>query len=186
MNCNSSVAMVHLLNAVFGHKNNQIRNEGHRNCASASSCRMQHRNATNTEPICALRQTQANELRITSVYRLPGSRLPGVPLPERGHDQPMRRSALGARPAPAHGHWRGDRERWREAADQPPLHPSVAQGAPGSRLRHSVLGGAPLLPEPWSCRQGPHRFRASSSCRKDGIRADVQQPLYGAGPACSL
>ena len=38
MNCNSSVAMVHLLNAVFGHKNNQIRNARHRNCASASSC----------------------------------------------------------------------------------------------------------------------------------------------------
>ena len=45
--------------------------------------RMQHRNATNTEPICALRQTQANELRITSVYNSLAAAYPAFRCRER-------------------------------------------------------------------------------------------------------
>ena len=153
MNCNSSVAMVHLLNAVFGHKNNQIRNRENTEIARLHQvARMQHRNATNTEPICALRQTQANELRITSVYNSLAAAYPAFRCPGAGHDQPMRRSALGARPAPAHGHWRGDRERDGERQRaQPPLHPWRAQGARG--------GSAYDIPS-W---EGPHCLGLASA-----------------------
>ena len=165
---------MHLLNAVFGHKNNQIRNEGHRNCAFASSCtdatsqRNKHR--------ADLRATTNSGQRAPHHQRVqsPGQPLAGVPLPGAGHDQPMRRSALGARPAPAHGHWRGEPREMERGSRPTAASPLARTRAPGSRLRHSV-------------REGPHCFRSLAHVARGRIASAPVRVAGRAGyaPTCS-